>query len=55
MLILGYDFAIEVMPRIDTDPGYKPLLRPQLVERTFGWLACWRHACATTNIDVAQP
>lgn len=38
IVIMGYDFVIEVMRRIDTEAGFKALLRRWMVERTFGWL-----------------
>ncbi|HXF53135.1 MAG TPA: IS5 family transposase [Hyphomicrobiaceae bacterium] len=36
------DFVIEVVRRIDTEPGFKVLPRRWVVERTFGWLTRWR-------------
>ncbi|TIM81304.1 MAG: hypothetical protein E5Y50_33960 [Mesorhizobium sp.] len=56
IVIMGYDFVIEVMRRIDTEAGFKALLRRWMVERTFGWLIRWRRACATTKprIDVSE-
>lgn len=36
------DFVIEVVRRIDTEAGFKVLLRYWMVERTLGWLVAWR-------------
>jgi len=36
------DFVIEVVRRIDTEPGFKVLPRRWVVERTFGWMTRWR-------------
>ncbi|MER8930849.1 IS5 family transposase [Mesorhizobium sp. M0859] len=36
------DFVIQVVLRIDTEAGFKVLLRRWMVERTFGWLIHWR-------------
>ncbi len=55
IVIMGYDFVIEVMRRIDTEAGFKALLRRWMVERTFGWLIRWRRACATTNHASTSP
>ncbi len=35
------DFVIEVVRRIDDEPGFKVLPRRWVVERTFGWLTRW--------------
>jgi transposase len=42
------DFVIEIVRRIDKEPGFKVLPRRWVVERTFGWLVrfnvrfhCW--------------
>ncbi len=32
------DFVIEIVRRIDSDPGFKVLPRRWVVERTFGWM-----------------
>jgi transposase len=32
------DFVIEIIRRIDGEPGFKVLPRRWVVERTFGWL-----------------
>ena len=35
------DFVIEVVRRIDNEPGFRVLPRRWVVERTFGWLIRW--------------
>jgi transposase len=36
------DFVIEVVRRIDAEPGFKVLPRRWVVERSFGWMMRWR-------------
>jgi transposase len=36
------DFVIEIVRRIDSEPGFKVLPRRWVVERTFGWMTRWR-------------
>jgi putative transposase len=36
------DFVVEIVRRIDGDPGFKVLPRRWVVERTVGWLIRWR-------------
>ena len=36
------DFVVEIVRRIDHDPGFKALPRRWVVERTFGWMTRWR-------------
>lgn len=36
------DFVLEIVRRIDKEPGFKILPRCWVVERTFGWMMCWR-------------
>jgi putative transposase len=36
------DFVIEIMRRIDSEPGFRVLPRRWVVERTFGWMTRWR-------------
>lgn len=36
------EFVIEVVRRIDKEPGFKVLSRRWVVEPTFGWLTRWR-------------
>ena len=36
------DFTIEVVRRVDKDPGFKVVPRRWVVERTFAWLTRWR-------------
>lgn len=33
-----FDFTVEIVKRIDTDPGFKVLPRRWVVETTFGWM-----------------
>ncbi len=37
-----FDFTIEVVRRIDSEPGFKVLPRRWVVERTFGWMSRFR-------------
>jgi transposase len=50
------DFVIEVVRRIDTDPGFKVLPRRWVVERTFGWLTRWRRLVRDyeQRLDVSE-
>lgn len=36
------DFVLEIIRRIDKEPGFKLLPRRWVVERTFGWMVRWR-------------
>ena len=36
------DFILEIVRRSDTEAGFKVLPRRWVVERTFGWMTCWR-------------
>ncbi|MEC5324904.1 IS5 family transposase [Aurantimonas sp. A3-2-R12] len=36
------DFIVEVVRRIDKEPGFKVLPRRWVVERSFGWMVRWR-------------
>jgi transposase len=36
------DFTVEIVKRIEADPGFKVLPRRWVVERTFGWMTRWR-------------
>lgn len=50
------DFVIEIVRRIDTEPGFKVLPRRWVVERTFGWLTRWRRLVRDyeQRIDVSE-
>jgi transposase len=50
------DFIIEVVRRIDTNPGFKVLPRRWVVERTFGWMTRWRRLVRDyeARIDVSE-
>ena len=49
-------FVIEVVRRIDREPGFKILPRRWVVERTFGWMMRWRRLVRDyeTRIDVSE-
>jgi len=36
------DFVVEIVRRMDHEPGFKVLPRRWVVERTFGWMVRWR-------------
>jgi len=50
------DFIIEVVRRIDGNPGFKVLPRRWVVERTFGWLTRWRRLVRDyeQRLDVSE-
>ena len=50
------DFVIEIVRRIDTEPGFKVLPRRWVVERTFGWMIRWRRLVRDyeQRIDVSE-
>jgi len=50
------DFTIEVVRRIDKEPGFKVLPRRWVVERTFAWLTRWRRLVRDyeTRLDVSE-
>ena len=50
------DFVIEVVRRLDTEPGFKVLPRRWVVERTFGWMGRWRRPVRDyeKRIDVSD-
>jgi putative transposase len=50
------DFVIEVVKRIDNEPGFKVLPRRWVVERTFGWMMRWRRLVRDyeRRIDVSK-
>ena len=50
------DFIIEVVRRIDSDPGFKVLPRRWVVERTLGWLIRWRRLVRDyeQRLDVSE-
>jgi putative transposase len=50
------DFAIEVVRRLTTEPGFAVLPRRWVVERTFGWMMRWRTLVRDyeIRIDVSQ-
>ena len=50
------DFVIEVVRRIDSEPGFKVLPRRWVVERTFGWLTRWRRLVRDyeQRVDVSE-
>jgi len=50
------DFVIEVVCRIDAEPGFKALPRRWVVERTFGWLTQRRRLVCDyeQRVDVSE-
>ena len=50
------DFVVEIVRRIDSDPGFKVLPRRWVVERTFGWMTRWRRLVRDyeKRIDVSK-
>ena len=50
------DFVVQVVRRIDHEPGFKVLLRRWVVERTFGWMTRWRRLVRDyeQRIDVSE-
>jgi len=50
------DFIIEIVRRIDKEPGFKVLPRRWVVERTFGWLVRWRRLVRDyeQRLDVSE-
>ena len=49
-------FVIEIVRRIDAEPGFKVLPRRWVVERTFGWMTRWRRLVRDyeTRCDVSE-
>jgi transposase len=49
-------FVIEVIRRIDAEPGFKVLPRRWVVERTFGWMVRWRRLVRDyeQRLDVSE-
>jgi putative transposase len=50
------DFVIEIIRRIDSEPGFKVLPRRWVVERTFAWMTRWRRLVRDyeQRIDVSK-
>ena len=50
------DFVIEIVRRIDSEPGFTVLPRRWVVERTFAWMTRWRRLVRDyeQRIDVSQ-
>lgn len=50
------DFVIEVVRRIDSEPGFKVVRRRWVVERTFGWMMRWRRLVRDyeARLDVSE-
>ena len=50
------DFVIEIVRRLDDEPGFKVLPRRWVVERTFGWLVRWRRLVRDyeQRLDVSE-
>ena len=50
------DFVVEIVRRIDGEPGFKVLPRRWVVERTFAWMTRWRRLVRDyeRRIDVSK-
>jgi transposase len=50
------NFVIEIVRRIEGEPGFKVLPRRWVVERTFGWMTRWRRLGRDyeQHIDVSK-
>jgi len=50
------NFVVEIVRRIDANPGFKVLPRRWVVERTFGWMTRWRRLVRDyeKRIDVSK-
>ncbi|BBK44259.1 hypothetical protein STVA_42790 [Allostella vacuolata] len=50
------DFAIEIVQRTDSEPGFKVLPRRWIVERTFGWMTRYRRLVRDyeEQLDVSE-
>ena len=50
------DFVVEIVRRIDAEPGFKVLPRRWVVERTFGWIIRWRRLVRDfeQRLDVSE-
>ena len=49
------DFVIEIVRRIDSEPGFKVLPRRWVVERTFGWMTRWRRLVRDYEQRIDDP
>ena len=49
-------FVIEIIRRMDAEPGFKVLPRRWVVERIFGWMTRWRRLVRDyeQRIDVSE-
>lgn len=50
------DFVVEVVRRVDAEPGFKVLPRRWVVERTFAWMTRWRRLVRDyeARLDVSE-
>jgi transposase len=50
------NFVVEIVRRIDQEPGFKLLPRRWVVERTFGWMIRWRRLVrdCEARLDVSE-
>src|SRR3546814_13049356 len=48
------DFVVEVVRRIDNEPGFRVLPRRWMVGRTFGWVTRWRRPVRAVEWRVGQ-
>jgi putative transposase len=50
------NFVVEIVRRLNGEPGFKVLPRRWVVERTFGWLIRWRRVARDfeRRLDVSE-
>ena len=50
------DFTVEIVRRIEAEPGFHVLPRRWVVERTFAWMTRWRRLVRDfeTRIDASE-
>jgi transposase len=50
------EFVVEIVRRIDAEPGFKVVRRRWVVERTFGWITRWRRLVRDyeARLDVSE-
>ena len=50
------DFVVQIVRRLDGEPGFRVLPRRWVVERTFGWMIRWRRLVRDfeQRLDVSE-
>jgi putative transposase len=50
------DFVVEIVRRIDREPGFQIVPRRWVVERTLGWMTRWRRLVRSyeSRLDVSE-